>query len=83
VGRGKGFKLENLKSFWPYISKYQRELVLGIVALIITDSMTLVVPWLIKEFIDVLPGKPLKVISSAEMFWCKIAATPLSRHKTG
>ena len=31
---------------------------IGIAALIITDSMTLVVPWLIKEFIDVLPGKP-------------------------
>ena len=31
---------------------------IGIVALIITDSMTLVVPWLIKEFIDILPKKP-------------------------
>ena len=31
---------------------------IGIAALIITDSMTLVVPWLIKEFIDVLPQKP-------------------------
>jgi len=31
---------------------------IGIAALIITDSMTLVVPWLIKEFIDVLPEKP-------------------------
>ncbi|MFL2915801.1 MAG: ABC transporter transmembrane domain-containing protein [Nitrospinia bacterium] len=31
---------------------------IGITALIITDSMTLVVPWLIKEFIDVLPNKP-------------------------
>ncbi|MZH02766.1 MAG: ABC transporter ATP-binding protein [Nitrospinae bacterium] len=31
---------------------------IGIAALIITDSMTLVVPWLIKEFIDVLPSKP-------------------------
>jgi ATP-binding cassette, subfamily B, multidrug efflux pump len=50
--------LENLKTFWPYISKYQRELMIGIAALIITDSMTLVVPWLIKEFIDVLPQKP-------------------------
>ena len=30
----------------------------GIAALIITDSMTLVVPWLIKEFIDILPEKP-------------------------
>ncbi len=50
--------MENLKTFWPYISKYQRELMIGIAALIITDSMTLVVPWLIKEFIDVLPEKP-------------------------
>ena len=31
---------------------------LGIAALIITDSMTLVVPWLVKEFIDLLPQKP-------------------------
>jgi ATP-binding cassette, subfamily B, multidrug efflux pump len=58
VGRIKGFKLENLKLFWPYISKYQRELAIGVAALIITDSATLVVPWLIKEFVDILPGKP-------------------------
>ncbi len=50
--------MENLKFFWPYIFKYRKELALGIGALIITDSMTLVVPWLIKEFIDILPGKP-------------------------
>ncbi|MBC8287984.1 MAG: ABC transporter ATP-binding protein [Nitrospinae bacterium] len=50
--------MENFKLFWPYVSKYQRELKLGIAALIITDSLTLVVPWLIKEFIDVLPEKP-------------------------
>lgn len=31
---------------------------IGIAALIITDSMTLVVPWVIKEFIDILPQKP-------------------------
>jgi len=58
VERRKGPTLENLKSFWPYISKYRKEMAIGIAALIITDSMTLVVPWLIKEFIDVLPGKP-------------------------
>ncbi len=50
--------MESLKLFWPYVSKYRSELFLGIVALIITDSMTLTVPWLIKEFIDVLPEKP-------------------------
>jgi ATP-binding cassette, subfamily B, multidrug efflux pump len=50
--------LKNLIAFWPYISKYRKELLMGIAALIITDSMTLTVPWLIKEFIDVLPDKP-------------------------
>ena len=58
AGRRKGFKLKNLIAFWPYISKYRKELLMGIAALIITDSMTLTVPWLIKEFIDVLPEKP-------------------------
>ncbi len=50
--------MENLRLFWPYISKYQRELMIGLVALIFTDTLTLVVPWLIKKFIDVLPEKP-------------------------
>jgi len=40
------------------VRKYRREFIFGIGALIITDSMTLLVPWLIKEFIDVLPEKP-------------------------
>lgn len=50
--------MENLRLFWPYISKYQRELMIGIVALVFTDTLTLVVPWVIKKFIDVLPQKP-------------------------
>jgi len=52
--------LNNLKSFLPYVSKYRRELLLGILALIITDAMTLVVPWLIKDFIDIISVKPEK-----------------------
>ena len=50
--------MNNLKSFFPYIRKYCREFVFGIVALIVADCMTLVVPWLIKEFVDILPQKP-------------------------
>ena len=50
--------MNNLKSFFPYVLKYRREFLFGIVALIVADCMTLVVPWLIKEFIDVLPQKP-------------------------
>ena len=52
--------MNNLKSFLPYVSKYRREFLLGILALIVTDAMTLVVPWLIKEFIDIISGKPAK-----------------------
>lgn len=52
--------MNNLKSFLPYVSKYRRELLLGILALIITDAMTLVVPWLIKDFIDIISVKPEK-----------------------
>jgi len=50
--------LNNLKSFFSYVRKYRREFLFGIVALIVADCMTLVVPWLIKEFVDVLPQKP-------------------------
>jgi ATP-binding cassette, subfamily B, multidrug efflux pump len=50
--------LNNLKAFFPYVQKYRREFLFGIVALIIADCMTLLVPWLIKEFIDILPQKP-------------------------
>ena len=51
--------MNNLKSFFPYVRKYRREFLFGIVALIVADCMTLVVPWLIKEFVDVLPQKPV------------------------
>ena len=51
--------MNNLKSFFPYVRRYRREFLFGIVALIVADCMTLVVPWLIKEFIDVLPQKPV------------------------
>ena len=49
--------MNNLKSFLPYVNKYRREFLLGVLALIVTDAMTLVVPWLIKEFIDIISIK--------------------------
>ena len=51
-----------LKTFFPYVLKYRQEFLLGIGALIITDTMTLLVPWLIKEFIDVIPEKPPEAV---------------------
>ncbi|MEK9629101.1 MAG: ABC transporter ATP-binding protein [Nitrospinota bacterium] len=50
--------MKHLKTFFPYIQKYRREFFWGTFALIVTDAMTLVVPWLLKEFVDSLSGKP-------------------------
>ena len=50
--------MNNLKALLPYVRKYYREFLFGIVALIVADCMTLMVPWLIKEFVDILPQKP-------------------------
>tara|TARA_Y100001934_G_scaffold266359_1_gene345700 strand:- start:58 stop:1803 length:1746 start_codon:yes stop_codon:yes gene_type:complete len=52
--------MDKLKVFLPYFRKYRIEFLLGIVALIFTDTLTLAVPWLIKNFIDALSGNPVK-----------------------
>ena len=50
--------LKTIKSFLPYLSTYRREIGIGIIALLITDLAGLVIPWLLKQFIDVLPNNP-------------------------
>ena len=52
--------MNNLKAFLPYVRKYRIEFLLGIVALVCTDILTLYVPWLIKDFIDALSGNLVK-----------------------
>ena len=52
--------MDKLKVFLPYFRKYRIEFLLGIVALIFTDTLTLLVPWLIKDFIDALSGSLVK-----------------------
>tara|TARA_B100000686_G_scaffold28072_1_gene27898 strand:- start:1177 stop:2922 length:1746 start_codon:yes stop_codon:yes gene_type:complete len=52
--------MDNLKAFLPYVRKYRIEFLLGIVALVFTDILTLYVPWLIKNFIDALSGSLIK-----------------------
>ena len=44
--------INTLKKLSKYIKKYKRQLILGIVALIITDLLGLCTPWLIKCAID-------------------------------
>ena len=50
--------VKTIKSFLPYLKTYRREIGLGILALLITDLAGLAIPWLLKQFIDVLPDKP-------------------------
>tara|TARA_B100000686_G_scaffold144179_1_gene151701 strand:+ start:1032 stop:2777 length:1746 start_codon:yes stop_codon:yes gene_type:complete len=52
--------MDNLKAFLPYVRKYHMEFILGIIALIFTDTLTLTVPWLIRDFIDALSGSIVK-----------------------
>ncbi|MGV7220087.1 MAG: ABC transporter ATP-binding protein [Nitrospinales bacterium] len=50
--------LKTIKSFIPYLANYRREIGIGIAALIITDLAGLIIPWLLKQFIDALPNDP-------------------------
>jgi ATP-binding cassette subfamily B multidrug efflux pump len=49
---------EKIKPFLPFMAKYKREMAVGMVALLMTDITALVIPWLLKEFIDLLPEDP-------------------------
>lgn len=50
--------IEKIKSFLPYLKPYRREIGIGIAALLVTDLAGLVIPWLLKQFIDLLPKNP-------------------------
>ena len=50
--------LANFKPFFPYIKRYRREMTIGMIALLVTDITGLAIPWLLKEFIDLLPEDP-------------------------
>lgn len=40
------------------MAKYKREMAIGMTALLMTDLAGLVIPWLLKEFVDLLPKDP-------------------------
>ena len=40
------------------MAKYRREMAIGMTALLMTDLAGLVIPWLLKEFVDLLPRDP-------------------------
>ncbi len=50
--------VKTIKSFLPYLKAYRTEIGIGIAALLVTDLAGLVIPWLLKQFIDLLPKNP-------------------------
>ncbi len=49
---------EKIRPFLPFMAKYKREMAVGMAALLMTDITGLAIPWLLKEFIDLLPEDP-------------------------
>jgi ATP-binding cassette subfamily B protein len=54
--------LERFKSFLPYVARYRREIAIGMAALLVTDFAGLAIPWLLKEFVDLLPDNPTESV---------------------
>jgi len=50
--------ISQLKIFISYLKAYRKEMLVGMVALILTDIVGLAIPWILKQFIDKLPSKP-------------------------
>jgi ATP-binding cassette, subfamily B, multidrug efflux pump len=57
--------MKRLQAFIPYLRAYRWEMTIGIIALLTTDFIALVIPWLLKNFIDLLPQKP----TGSELAW--------------
>lgn len=49
---------DRIRSFFPYVKVYKREMLIGTAALLLTDLVVLITPWIFKKFIDLLPQKP-------------------------
>ena len=50
--------LEKIKHYIPYIIKYRRELIIGLISLLFADIAGLLIPWILKSVIDILPNNP-------------------------
>lgn len=51
-----------LKACRPYLSAYKREISIGLAAILLTDLANLLIPWLLKGVIDLLPNKPSNAV---------------------
>jgi ATP-binding cassette subfamily B multidrug efflux pump len=53
---------KKIQPFLPFMAKYRREMAIGMAALLVTDLAGLVIPWLLKEFVDLLPKDPSRSV---------------------
>jgi ATP-binding cassette, subfamily B, multidrug efflux pump len=53
---------KKIQPFLPFMAKYRREMTIGMTALLVTDLAGLVIPWLLKEFVDLLPQDPSRAV---------------------
>ena len=51
-----------IRSYLPFMAKYKREMAIGMIALLLTDLVGLVIPWLLMEFVDLLPKDPSRSV---------------------
>ena len=49
--------MKRILAFIPYLLAYRWEVSIGIIALLATDFIGLAIPWILKNFIDLLPHK--------------------------
>lgn len=66
--------MKRLRTFLPFLLLYRWEIAIGIVALLATDVLALVIPWLLKTVIDLLPQKPTSETLIQYAGWLFLAA---------
>lgn len=55
-------QIGTLRRLAGYTVKYYNDLIRGIIALLTADALALIIPWIIKEAIDLLPQRPATTI---------------------
>ncbi len=66
--------MDRLRPFIPFFLAYRWEILIGIIALLFTDALGLLIPWLVKNVIDLLPDKPSSSILIQYAGWLFLAS---------
>ncbi len=66
--------MDRLRPFIPFFLAYRWEILVGIIALLFTDALGLLIPWLVKNVIDLLPNKPSSSVLIQYAGWLFLAS---------